>query len=93
LENLEEKQRRSVMATQGCPCPKCQRNAAQVEAAEQLAAAAKEAVLHIDELGIAWRRGVLSEHDGQGGIRSNRNWDVEKSLHNALAAWEKARET
>lgn len=31
---------------------------------------------HIKELAEAWERGVISEHDGKGGTRSNRNHDV-----------------
>ena len=36
---------------------------------------------HLDELRDAWLRGVISEHDGKGGTRSNRNAEV-------LAAYE-----
>lgn len=31
---------------------------------------------HLTELACAWRRGALSEHDGKGGTRSNRNHDL-----------------
>jgi hypothetical protein len=31
---------------------------------------------HLEELEDAWRRGCISEHDRQGGTRSNRNVEV-----------------
>lgn len=31
---------------------------------------------HLEELGDAWRRGIISEHDGHGGMRSNRNQEL-----------------
>jgi hypothetical protein len=31
---------------------------------------------HLEELAEAWRRGALTEHDGGGGTRSNRNWEL-----------------
>lgn len=44
----------------------------------------REASAHLDELEGAWRRGVISEHDGKGGIRSNRNESVARQLRAAL---------
>ena len=41
----------------------------------KLVAALKDCVAHIQELKEAWERGAISEHDGKGGTRSNRNWD------------------
>lgn len=35
---------------------------------------------HVDELVEAWRSGALSEKDGKGGLRSNRNYDVKLLL-------------
>jgi len=43
----------------------------------ELEAALRFAHAHIDELCDAWERGVISEHDGRGGLRSNRNAAVE----------------
>jgi len=40
---------------------------------------------HLEELEEAWRRGALSEHDGHGGTRSNRNADLVRELGKALA--------
>ena len=39
---------------------------------------------HVAELRQAWHSGALSEHDGKGGMRSNRNADVYKALKAAL---------
>lgn len=41
---------------------------------------------HIAELEEAWRTGALSERDGKGGTRSNRNLDTRCNLEVALAA-------
>ena len=35
-----------------------------------------ETVAHLEELADAWQRGVISEHDGHGGVRSNRNYEL-----------------
>ena len=40
---------------------------------------------HVLELREAWERGVIEEHDGHGGRRSNRNVDVEVALRALLA--------
>ncbi len=45
---------------------------------------AKAAHTHVAELRDAWQRGVISEHDMKGGIRSNRNVDIEVALRSAL---------
>ena len=39
---------------------------------------------HVTELSLAWQSGALSEHDGKGGWRSNRNADVYQALRAAL---------
>jgi hypothetical protein len=46
--------------------------------------ACKEALEHISELEEAWRTGALSERDGKGGTRSNRNLDVRVILESAI---------
>lgn len=46
--------------------------------------AAREALAHCEELSDAWMRGCISEHDGKGGTRSNRNHKVEMDLRQAL---------
>jgi len=50
----------------------------------ELEAALRFAHAHIDELCDAWERGVISEHDGRGGLRSNRNAAVEMKIRAAL---------
>ncbi len=47
--------------------------------------ALSEALTHVEELEDAWSRGCISEHDGLGGIRSNRNVTVRVSIRAALA--------
>jgi hypothetical protein len=41
---------------------------------------------HLEELADAWMRGCLTETDGQGGTRSNRNHDIAIQVRNALEA-------
>lgn len=55
--------------------------------------AAREAWAHLDELRSAWMSGAISDHDGKGGQRSNRNVDVEVKLRYALEAYEAAKGT
>jgi len=43
------------------------------------------ALEHVQELREAWERGAISEHDGLGGTRSNRNVTVETILRAVLA--------
>lgn len=50
--------------------------------------AARPILEHLDELEEAWRRGALSEHDGKGGTRSNRNAELARTLRDALAGLE-----
>jgi hypothetical protein len=50
----------------------------------ELEAACREALEHVRELREAWMSGALSERDGLGGTRSNRNVDVETALVAAL---------
>lgn len=47
---------------------------------------AQSALDHCEELAEAWQRGALSEHDGKGGTRSNRNTDVANRLRKSLRA-------
>lgn len=54
----------------------------------QLVEAVKDVLKHLEELCDAWQRGTLSEHDGKGGTRSNRNADCLHQLKDALAAVE-----
>ncbi len=54
------------------------------ERVQELEAVAKAALQHVGELAEAWQRGALSEHDGKGGIRSNRNQDLLHSLTKVL---------
>lgn len=49
-----------------------------------LLAACRQALVHVEELREAWRTGAISEHDGRGGTRSNRNVEVEVALRGAL---------
>ena len=57
---------------------------------EPIIAAAAKAHAHIEELRVAWERGVISEHDtkSKGGERSNRNAELERELRDALASLE-----
>lgn len=41
---------------------------------------------HLEELADAWQRGCISEHDGKGGTRSNRNMDLLVGVQRALQA-------
>ena|SRR3990167_2520262 len=45
---------------------------------------------HLEELRGAWERGVLSENDGSGGRRSNRNAELEVKVRQLLDAESKA---
>lgn len=49
-----------------------------------LVEAATAALAHVEELREAWRVGAITECDGQGGTRSNRNVAVERKLRAAL---------
>lgn len=40
---------------------------------------------HVDDLADAWRRGALQETDGQGGMRSSRNSEVQQLLEKVIA--------
>lgn len=48
--------------------------------------AAIDALSHVEELREAWRTGAISERDGLGGTRSNRNVEIECKLRDAIAA-------
>ena len=39
---------------------------------------------HLEELREAWERGVISESDCKGGLRSNRNFDALLAVRKAL---------
>jgi len=52
-----------------------------------LIVAAQQSLEHLRELEEAWRRGVISEHDGKGGLRSNTNAWRANALRDALAAF------
>jgi hypothetical protein len=52
-----------------------------------LIVAAQQALEHLRELEEDWRRGVISEHDGKGGLRSNTNAWRANALRDALAAF------
>lgn len=51
---------------------------------DDLVCAAVDALAHVEELREAWRTGAIDERDGRGGLRSNRNVDVEVALRKAL---------
>lgn len=56
--------------------------------AEEVREVLKAAHAHVQELRDARERGAISEHDGLGGTRSNRNVDVEVQLRALLAKLE-----
>jgi len=58
--------------------------AAAMAEVERLKEAANIALGHVVELSDAWMRGVIRESDGNGGLRSNRNADVEYFLRCAI---------
>lgn len=51
---------------------------------ERLKEATVVALEHVVELRDAWMRGAIRDCDGHGGLRSNRNVDVEHVLRNAI---------
>ncbi len=51
---------------------------------EEMLAALRHAREHVLELADAWQTGALSEHDGRGGTRSNRNSDVRIELRETI---------
>ncbi len=50
--------------------------------------AAKACHLWLTQLADAWSRGVFTEHDGKGGLRSNTNQELAKCLEAVIAAYE-----
>jgi hypothetical protein len=60
-------------------------NARLIAAAPDLLAACRVVKAHIEELREAWQTGALTEHDGRGGERSNRNVDLDVLLHNVIS--------
>ena len=50
----------------------------------ELEAALSATYAHLLELREAWQRGVIREHDGTGGFRSNRNVEVIGKVRAAL---------
>ncbi len=78
-ETTERLARRMVVCLNAC---------AGIDPAAALAAAREAleaAQSHVLELEDAWARGVLSEHDGKGGTRSNRNIVVRNAVAAALS--------
>ena len=69
----------------GCDKDRARLADAFCEIVPELVAALECSLDHVKELREAWRTGALSEHDGQGGTRSNRNVDVENKCRAALA--------
>jgi hypothetical protein len=53
---------------------------------DTLRKALEKSLAHVLELEDAWQRGCISEHDGKGGLRSNRNVEVRVTIRAALAA-------
>ena len=51
----------------------------------ELLAAAETALVHIEDLERAWRRGILRDGEGNSGIRSNRNVACRVQLRAAIA--------
>jgi len=82
LEAPKLKDKCPVCGEQGCS--NCDINLACAEIA-RLRGAILQALEHVCELRSAWKRGCLSETDGKGGTRSNRNVEVEVKLRAALA--------
>lgn len=68
-------------------CNRCALDRAKEEV-DRLATAALDVQAHLDELIEAWQRGCISEHDGLGGVRSNRNLAVAINLRAALAPFQ-----
>ena len=52
---------------------------------DDLLAACEAALSHVQELREAWQTGAISERDGRGGTRSNRNADIDTKLRKAIA--------
>ncbi len=57
---------------------------------EDMGELVKAVAEHLTELAEAWQRGALTELDGKGGTRSNRNRDVLVRLQTALAKFEES---
>ena len=81
VEALQEELHDALLALENASAQR-DGSLAQVEA---LRGALRETVEHIEELEDAWRRGALSEHDGQGGTRSSRNLWLRVKLRKLLA--------
>jgi hypothetical protein len=60
-----------------------------VNSFDSLLEACRAAKEHVAELREAWQRGCISEHDGKGGTRSNRNADLDLMLSRAISSAEK----
>jgi hypothetical protein len=64
----------------------------EAEQQEQFAAlldGIRSAERHTDELEEAWRAGNITEHDGKGGTRSNRNVALNRHLRSLLEPFER----
>lgn len=55
-----------------------------VNSFDDLVAACKAALDHVEELREAWESGAITERDGLGGTRSNRNVAIETQLRTVL---------
>jgi len=66
----------------GCPGPI---NKRKLEAFGDMLPALEQALLHLEELEEAWRRGYINESDGLGGTRSNRNVHCARRVRAAIA--------
>lgn len=64
--------------------PASQRALERTRATQAVVDAARLAREHVKELRDAWQRGCITERDGKGGTRSNRNADVDNALYQAF---------
>lgn len=51
---------------------------------DSMRATLRKACEHLGELAEAWERGIITEHDGKGGTRSNRNHAVLLLIRQAM---------
>lgn len=64
-------------------CAKANKRRSGAEIKTRLLGVLEAAEAHLTELADAWERGALSEHDGKGGTRSNRNREVLRAIQAA----------
>lgn len=85
-------EKESALLTERLSLSQQERHTLEVECRElraqndKLRRALQHAHEHVSELREAWQRGCISEHDGHGGMRSNRNVEVETEARVCLAA-------